>query len=442
MKNDTVLRFNLVKILHISPIFLLASCSSGNLSQVRNFSAQTTMARENIILVTSDFHFSCIRESHLFPISLTDSNSPDSNADEDPAIQETRNVRNESQSGEFSVSEFEEFENSLRMKKETLKANIEQKLTSIQEDGKVELPDDINLSTMDIDRAQKDYERYVQIARGLSSAQGSDALYKSRIYARLCNSTSRNLSPAVRDGLGIVLVYGQKLGQVARANLTNFDTEFAELGTTAGEFGSELLSAFMITSVPPEQLSKKIGAGIDLIGFITNLIFESKRNETLKKVITNSDEALGIHIESMQKIIQNYYIDQLDSEDLFLRDYYEKRIRRTRENNQIEGVALSKTDERIEELEEKWVTMERELIQRRLISESLVGVLESIKQSHNQLAQLYKDDKEISEKLATELLQKNITAIKDFNTKVDAFLASEVFENNYEKPTKIVEPKN
>lgn len=245
---------------------------------------------------------------------------------------------------------------------------------------------------------------------GNTLQQTSDRLDDRTEAQKECDKTARNLGPKMKKGNGVIVLYMQKLGDLASENLTNVDPEFNQLKQSSGELGEALGKQGL--ALQPEQIT----AGLDIFKFLTQGILDGKRVNTLSEVIPALDQPLQLYSDGLKVVVDRVYIGQyLRSEEAGLNNYYKDYIRdilASKARTQGDS-ALSLTDTLLS-LDDKWNLQKDEIQKRRDFAFSYINLLGSITASHHELAQIYGEGKTPSAQNVNKILEKNTKSLKDF----------------------------
>ncbi len=230
---------------------------------------------------------------------------------------------------------------------------------------------------------------------------------------------SRYLWKLMETGNNVIVGYIEKLGELAGTEV-NFDDEFKGLKTSAQGLATQLQDLFSIS--PQENISGKVGAGVDIANFIVTSIFRQKKLDTLKESITNVNEPLRIYAEGLQTVVKRTYIDgSLSREENALDQYYIDYISEILASNErLEGdsvIAIANTLISIDQ--DRW-NPEKDLIQeRREFGYSYINVLQNIIDGHQELANIYGAGETPSPSAINKVINSNQQALKEFVQKAD-----------------------
>ncbi len=230
-----------------------------------------------------------------------------------------------------------------------------------------------------------------------------------------CDETARNLGPKMKQGNAIVVMYMQKLGELASDNLTNVDPEFERLKQSSGD----LVSALGEQGLALQQ--QQVDAGLDIFNFLVEGILEGKRVDTLSEVIPALDQPLQRYSEGLKVVVKKVYVEQyLRTEEAQLDNYYKDYIRDLLASKaRTQGDSTLILTDTLLSLDDKWNSHKDEIQKRRDLAVSYINLLEAITASHHELAQIYGGGETPSAQKVNKMLEKNTKALKDLVDKAE-----------------------
>lgn len=383
-----------------SILLLTASCGSDpNLAKVRDFALQANQAQQNLPAIAKDFYPSCLRAARYFAVDILPSN----------------------ESGNLSTV------TSIRIQELSQQiAELESRLT---------LNPALSSEVEQLNEVKAKLERLLQ-ADSNSSISPEPNFLQERVEAQeACNKTrtfsssttpqirSRYLGSLMETGNLVIVNYMKKIGELAGADLVNFDDQFSTLQTSTTNLQSELSDLFEEAKTEQTVITERVNAGLDIANFIVTQIFEGRRRETLTEAITVANEPLKTYAEGLQTVVKRVYIDQyLKTEEEYLDQYfieYISAILDSKERQQGESVvAIAELLIAIDQ--DRWNPEKDKIQQRRELGYSYIDLLQTIVNSHQQLADIYNNGEQPTEQTLQKLMNDNNQALQKFIEKANS----------------------
>jgi hypothetical protein len=241
---------------------------------------------------------------------------------------------------------------------------------------------------------------------------------QSRLEAqKKCDIEAQKIGPQMIVGNSIIILYIQKLGEIASEDLIDFNSQFDELKVKSDSLSDELFGLLQTTQGEQGLIKKQVNAGLDLANFILKEIFEGKRRDTLSEVIPKANIPLKTYAMGLETVVQKVYIDTyLRSEeaavDNYFIDYIEEILdsKTRKEGNSV--ITLANTLISLDQ--DRWNPKKDEIQKRRDLAYTYISLLKTIVSSHEELAAIYNEGKQPSTKALESLLDKNTTALKEY----------------------------
>jgi hypothetical protein len=387
---------NLKIIASLLPIsFFINSCGTdANLAKVRSFSQGAEGVDNAVITIADDFYRSCLRAARYKAVNVL----PSDGTDGIPVIVEKEEL----------VKKIADLENRLNSK--TPNPALTQELENLKQ--KLEqLPTNSDRLQQRVD-AQKKCDETIKV-EGLSEPQ-IKMLY---------------LGSAMKQGNSVISLYPKKLGELAAADLVNFDSEFSTLNSSSKNLLSKLNTLLGTASEDTAKTEERAKSGLDLTNFILKQVFNGKRTETLKEAITQANQPLKDYAEGLQIVVQKVYIDQyLKTEESSLDNYYIDYIQEildSNERNQGNSV-ITIADLLIDIDRERWNPEKDEIQKRREVAYAYIELLKNLVASHEELAAIYNNGEQPDEEVLQKAINSNNKAMKKLTEKSEALEKSEL----------------
>jgi hypothetical protein len=374
-------------LLLISSSLIISSCGSDpNLAKVREFSKNANEAKENLPKIAADFYESCLRSARYKAVNIL---PPES----------TGNVSTVAEK-DVILEQIKALEDRLRQEpnNSSLVAEIQKLNQKLQQ-----LPPSSDRLQERID-AQKRCNEKSQFA---SSTEPQ--------------IPTRYLGELMETGNIVIVSYMEKLGEVAGEDI-NFDNEFASLKSNANNLTNKLTDIFKISG--SDRIQERVGAGVDIANFILTQIFEGKRRNTLKEVIPATNEPLQLYAKGLQTVVQRVYIDQSLREeeralDLYYIDYINEILDSKERQEGNSTVTIANTLISLDK--DRWNPEKDRIQERREAAYAYIKLLQTIIDSHQELATIYRDGKEPSKQTLKQIMNSNNQALKNLVEKTKVF---------------------
>ncbi|NES20858.1 MAG: hypothetical protein F6K41_18470 [Symploca sp. SIO3E6] len=374
--------------------FLFTGCGSNpNLAKIREFAMYANEANQQLPLIAGDFYPSCLRAARYFAVDILPSD------DSSVILSTVTAVELEALSQQINDLEIALEENP------ALSSQVEQ-LQQLEESLKrrLENPPSESIAEPNFLQARVDAQK---------------ACNETQQFAGEATEQipSQYLGSLMEMGNGVIVNYLLKLGELAGADLIDFDTQFDILIGNSRNLTNQLTNLFEVPPGDRGLIKERVTAGLELANFIVDQIFEGQRRETLKEAITLGNQPLKNYAEGLQSVVQRVYIEQyLRTEESFLDQYYIEYISAVLDSNERKqgNSVLSMAELLIAIDNDRWNPAKDQIQEQRNLGLEYIKLLQTIIDGHQELADIYSNGEEPSSQAVEKLFDESSLALKEF----------------------------
>lgn len=382
------------KYLLFSIFILLTGCASdSNLAKIREFATNANAAKQQLPVISGDFYPSCLRAARYFAVDILPSNN------QSAVLSKVTAVEIEALSEEIAALEKRIEANPVLGSQVKLLRQLKDRLDALVQNepsGDIAEPNFLQ-ARVDAQKACNETKQF----SGVETPQ-VPSLY---------------LSSLMENGNGVIVNYLLKMGELAGADIVNFNPQFNSLKASSTTLSNQLINLFETATDDRAVITERVTAGLNLAEFIVTQIFEGRRRKTLKEAITQSNESLKKYAEGLQSIVRRVYIDQyLKTEESFLDQYYIEYISAVLDSNERKkgNSVLALTELLISIDNDRWNPEKARIQERRNLGFQYIKLLETIIDGHQELADLYRSGKKPSTQAVETLMDESNVALKEF----------------------------
>jgi hypothetical protein len=388
------------KSLLLSAFVFISACGSDpNLGKVREFSENAAAAASQLPEITGDFYPSCLRAARYFAVDVLPAD------DQSSILSTVTAVEIEALSERIAGLEANPALSPQAEQLQQLRGRLDRLLSDVPSDAIA----DPNFLQARVD-AQKACNETQQFASEVTPQIPS--LY---------------LGSLMDTGNAVIVGYLRKMGELAGAGQITFDEQFSSLTASSTSLTKEFNDLFGVAEPNSSLTTERVTAGLGLVNFIVNQIFEGQRRETLEEAITLGNEPLKSYSEGLQLVVDRVYIDQyLRTEESFLDQYYIEYISAVLDSNERrQGDSVTAIVRLLLDIDDDWNKAKDEIQSRRELGFNYIKLLQVIIDGHQELANIYNSGGEPSSQAIERLLDESNLALKEFIEKAQSVDRSE-----------------